>query len=133
MSWHAPITGGILGGIAEGGTNRCPQPPGDAPCTLPATRTKGREQIRVPFTHVEKALEDKGWLVGNRFNIADAYLGVFLGWAERQQLLNALPSLKVYLRAIAPVRRCKWPWLTKPDYCDNQRCTVLEFPPLPDH
>ena len=39
-----------------------------------------------PFSalaHVDRHLEGRQWLVGERYSIADAYLGVFAGWLPR--------------------------------------------------
>jgi glutathione S-transferase len=43
-------------------------------------RRRGREQLKTALLHVERHLETRRFLVGERFTIADAYLGVFARW-----------------------------------------------------
>ena len=45
-----------------------------------AIRARGREQLITALLHVERQLQRSPWLVGDRFTIADAYLGVFARW-----------------------------------------------------
>jgi glutathione S-transferase len=43
-------------------------------------RQRGREQLRAALMHVERRLSRQRYLVGDRFTIADADLGVFARW-----------------------------------------------------
>jgi glutathione S-transferase len=43
-------------------------------------RQRGREQLKTALLHVERQLSKSRFLVGDRFTIADAYLGVFARW-----------------------------------------------------
>ena len=46
-------------------------------------RKSGKQLLRSALQHIDLHLSDKDWLVGNRFTIADAYLGVFARWTSR--------------------------------------------------
>ncbi|SMC28386.1 glutathione S-transferase [Andreprevotia lacus DSM 23236] len=46
-------------------------------------RERGAVQLKAGLSHIEKHLTGRQWLVGERFTIADAYLGVFIGWLAR--------------------------------------------------
>ena len=62
-------------------------------------RSQGLERLHVLLGVLEQRLSGKSWAVGERFTIADAYLGVFLGWTARANLeLSAYPNLKAYLQ-----------------------------------
>lgn len=50
------------------------------PAMHEAIRARGREQLLTALQHVERQLHSTPWLGGNRFTIADAYLGVFARW-----------------------------------------------------
>ncbi|MCW3479336.1 glutathione S-transferase N-terminal domain-containing protein [Neisseriaceae bacterium JH1-16] len=65
-----------------------------------AIRAKGRRQVTALFEHIERSAEGL-WLTGERFSVADAYLGVFLFWAERGKLLDwaSLPKLSALFEA----------------------------------
>lgn len=43
-------------------------------------RRRGREQLKSALQYVNRHLEARHYLVGGRFTIADAYLGVFARW-----------------------------------------------------
>lgn len=43
-------------------------------------RRRGREQLKSALQYVNRHLEGQRYLVGGRFTIADAYLGVFARW-----------------------------------------------------
>ena len=56
--------------------------------------TRLRDLIRV----VQRKLEGKTWAVGERFTVADAYLGVFLRWLPRAGIeISDFPALAAYL------------------------------------
>lgn len=46
-------------------------------------RHQSRKTLHSALAHINRALADKPYLVGNRFTIADAYLGVFVRWISR--------------------------------------------------
>lgn len=53
-----------------------------------------RDLVRV----IQRKLEGKTWAVGERFTVADAYLGVFLRWLPRADINVAdFPGLAAYL------------------------------------
>jgi glutathione S-transferase len=68
------------------------------PSTHDAIRAKGLEQLIDLLKVVDRKLEGKTWAVGERFTIADAYLGVFWRWLHRGQpeLLAQLPNLSAF-------------------------------------
>lgn len=49
----------------------------------PGIRAQAAEQLHQALAHVDRHLEGRQWLVGERYSIADAYLGVFAGWLPR--------------------------------------------------
>lgn len=49
----------------------------------PGIRAQGQVQLLKAFEHIERHLTDRQWLVGERYTIADAYLGVFASWLGR--------------------------------------------------
>lgn len=46
-------------------------------------RNQSRKTLHSALQHVDSALQGKQYLVGDRFTIADAYLGVFVRWIAR--------------------------------------------------
>ena len=47
---------------------------------------------------IEEQLEKTPYLIGNRFTLADIYLGVFVGWSARAgALLADFPALQAFL------------------------------------
>ncbi|MFL9610065.1 glutathione S-transferase family protein [Methylobacillus sp. Pita2] len=61
-------------------------------------RKKGLERLNRLLSHVEKRLVTDQWLVDGRFTIADAYLGVFLGWLPRADIeaKDKYPAIHAY-------------------------------------
>lgn len=49
----------------------------------PGIQARAAEQLRKALLHVDQHLEGRQWLEGDRYSIADAYLGVFAGWLTR--------------------------------------------------
>lgn len=49
----------------------------------PGIRAQAAEQLHQALAHIDRHLEGRQWLVGERYSIADAYLGVFAGWLPR--------------------------------------------------
>jgi glutathione S-transferase len=61
-------------------------------------REIGRENLTKLFKHVEKRLEGLTWLVGNRFTIADAYLGFWLRALPRLGITeDQFPNIQGYV------------------------------------
>ena len=50
------------------------------PAIHDSVRQRAREQLHTALSHVDRHLTGHGFLVGHRFTIADAYLGVFARW-----------------------------------------------------
>lgn len=60
-------------------------------------RKQARERLALQFSFIEKRLTGKTWAIGERFTIADAYLGVFIGWLPRTGLtLDQFPAIGTY-------------------------------------
>jgi glutathione S-transferase len=51
------------------------------PCE-PQIREQGKRRLLSALEPLERQLQQSPTLVGDRFTIADAYLGVFCGWLE---------------------------------------------------
>lgn len=49
----------------------------------PGIRAQAQTQLLKAFEHVEQHLAGRQWLVGERYTLADAYLGVFSSWLLR--------------------------------------------------
>ncbi len=65
-------------------------------------KTLVREQLKKKFEIVDHALQDKQWLMGLRFTVADAYLFVVTRWAQAVQLdLSDLPALNSWFARVA--------------------------------
>ena len=58
-------------------------------------KTRAKESIARRFAHVGKQLDDKHYLMGNQFTVADAYLFVMLNWANFQKI-EVPANLKTY-------------------------------------
>jgi glutathione S-transferase len=46
-------------------------------------RAQAVQQLYASFEHIDRHLQSRQWLVGDRFTLADAYLGVFANWLLR--------------------------------------------------
>ena len=64
---------------------------------FPGIRQRALEQLTNALKPIEARLAQTEYLVGNRFTVADAYLGVFLGWSARVGVLNDFPALQAAL------------------------------------
>ena len=65
---------------------------------FPGIRQRGLQQLANALKPLEARLRDEDYLVGNRFTLADAYLGVFIGWSARAgSLLQDFPALQGFL------------------------------------
>lgn len=61
-------------------------------------RSKGLQRLADALKPIEARLKGQDYLVGNRFTLADAYLGVFIGWSARAgTLLQDFPALQAFL------------------------------------
>ncbi|MES2205890.1 MAG: glutathione binding-like protein [Pseudomonadota bacterium] len=60
-------------------------------------RRQGKTRLFQLLDTVEKKVPENAWLVGNRFTVADAYLGVFTRWVRRRDFDWAQwPNLKKF-------------------------------------
>lgn len=64
---------------------------------FPGIRQRALEQLSNALKPIEARLAQTEYLVGGRFTVADAYLGVFLGWSARVGVLNDFPALQAAL------------------------------------
>ncbi|WP_249674355.1 glutathione S-transferase family protein [Pseudomonas abieticivorans] len=61
-------------------------------------RSKGVQRLADALKPLEARLASQDYLVGNRFTLADAYLGVFVGWSARVgTLLEDFAALQAFL------------------------------------
>ncbi|MCB5184380.1 glutathione S-transferase family protein [Methylobacillus gramineus] len=70
----------------------------DQPEAQQQVRKKGLERLHTLLGHVERRLPVGQWLVGENFTIADAYIGVFLGWLPRADIdaESKYPAIHAY-------------------------------------
>jgi len=67
------------------------------PTAHDSIKETGIERLRGLFKIIDGKLAGKIWAVGERFTIADAYLGIFPTWASRRGLsLAEFPHLSAY-------------------------------------
>jgi glutathione S-transferase len=75
----------------------------------PGIRAQARVQLFKAVEHIDRHLAGRQWLVGERFTIADAYLGVFAGWigriGEEFDQLRELARFREAYRARPAVQR----------------------------
>lgn len=64
---------------------------------FPGIRQRALEQLTNALKPIEARLAQTEYLVGDRFTVADAYLGVFLGWSARVGVLDDFPTLQAAL------------------------------------
>lgn len=64
---------------------------------FPGIRQRALEQLTNALKPIEARLAQTEYLVGDRFTVADAYLGVFLGWSARVGVLGDFPALQAAL------------------------------------
>lgn len=64
---------------------------------FPGIRQRALEQLSNALKPIEARLAQTEYLLGDRFTVADAYLGVFLGWSARVGVLNDFPALQAAL------------------------------------
>lgn len=81
QSWIGYLTSEVhVGGFRP--LNRPERYSADA-AAHPGIRAQAAEQLHQALAHVDRHLEGRLWLVGERYTVADAYLGVFAGWLPR--------------------------------------------------
>lgn len=81
LSWIGYLASEVhVGGFRP--LNR-PERYSDDTAAHPGIQAKAADQLRKALLHVDQHLEGRQWLVGERYSIADAYLGVFAGWLTR--------------------------------------------------
>ena len=68
-------------------------PPGERIAAVPPWATA---RLRAPLGVLERAVEGRIALVGERPQVVDLVLGAMLGWAGRQHHLDRSPSLRAY-------------------------------------
>lgn len=67
-----------------------------------AVKEAARETISRRLAYTSQALENRAFLVGDRFGVADAYLFVVLGWCQHLAVdLTPFPALQAYQQRIA--------------------------------
>lgn len=72
------------------------------PDTPEEYKAQQRQQLERKFRYINNQLQDKQWLVGTRFSVADAYLFVVTRWAKAVQLdLNGLEALSAWQARVA--------------------------------
>lgn len=65
---------------------------------FPSIRQRAVQQLANALKPLEARLSTEDFLVGNRFTLADIYLGVFVGWSARVGgLLEDFPALRGFL------------------------------------
>lgn len=72
------------------------------PTTPEAYKQTAREQLEQKFQYVNRELQDKPWLMGLHFTVADAYLFTVTRWAHALKLnLNGLDTLNDWFARVA--------------------------------
>jgi glutathione S-transferase len=71
------------------------------PEVLPAVREERLAYLRKRYALIEKQLEGRQYLLGERFTVADAYLFVVTNWARAVKLdLSAFPNLLAFQKRV---------------------------------
>lgn len=76
------------------------------PLFTPSTSAEARQEriayLQKRYALIEKALQGKSYLLGERFTAADAYLFTVTNWANMVKLdLSGLPNLMAYQKRVA--------------------------------
>jgi len=72
------------------------------PDTPDAYKPQVRAQLEKKFQLVNMALEDKQWLLGTRYTVADIYLYVVTRWAKAVKLqLDGMPALDAWFARVS--------------------------------
>jgi glutathione S-transferase len=71
------------------------------PDVLPAVREERLANLAKRYAVIEKQLEGRKYLFGDRFTIADAYLFTLTRWARAVKLdLSGLPNLEAFQKRV---------------------------------
>jgi len=71
-------------------------------CRHPEARAEREEHLRKRYAILEKQLEGKKFLFGDRFSVADAYLFTVTNWSKFLKLdLSAFPNLMAFQGRVA--------------------------------
>ena len=69
---------------------------------LPAVREERLEYLKRRYAFIEKQLEGRTYLTGDRFTVADAYLFTLTRWARAVKLdLSGFPNLEAFQKRVA--------------------------------
>lgn len=69
---------------------------------LPAVREERLEYLKRRYALIEKQLEGRTYLTGDRFTVADAYLFTLTRWARAVKLdLSGFPNLEAFQKRVA--------------------------------
>ncbi|KQN53539.1 glutathione transferase GstA [Erwinia sp. E602] len=72
------------------------------PTTPEEYKTLSRQQLLQKFSYVNNELNEKQWLMGLRFTVADAYLFTVTRWAQAVKLdLSGLDALNAWFERVA--------------------------------
>jgi len=72
------------------------------PNTPEETKQAARDLLTARLDIVEQQLQDKPYLTGNQFAVADAYLFTVLGWARPAKFdLGRWPAVQAYMQRVA--------------------------------
>jgi glutathione S-transferase len=72
------------------------------PCFRPTTPDEykkiSKETLKAKYTGIDKALEGKQYLMGDKFSVADAYLYTVTRWAPRIEFdLSPFPNIQAFM------------------------------------
>ena len=71
------------------------------PENAPSTLRDARVKLDARFAVLELELEDRTWLLGDRYTVADAYAFTILSWAKTLKVdLQPYPRLRAYLARV---------------------------------
>ena len=78
------------------------------PTTPDEYKKISKETLANKYKNIDKMLEGKQYLMGDKFTVADAYLYTVLRWTGRIEMdLAKWPNLKAYVERVAAGPRCK--------------------------
>ncbi|MBP0622019.1 glutathione transferase GstA [Cupriavidus consociatus] len=70
--------------------------------TAPDTQAACKAKLQARFAELDRHLQTRQYLMGERYTVADAYCFTILGWARMLMMpLSAYPSLQQYLSRVA--------------------------------
>jgi glutathione S-transferase len=72
------------------------------PKTPDAYKAMVKENLAARFTHLDKHLAGRQYLLGDKFSVADAYCFTVVGWSKYHDIdLGKWPNLKAYMDRVA--------------------------------